>query len=334
MTKRIIYKAVPPYVNKMNKKIILSISLIFLIGLSIFVYAQNWAGESGAPIYKGWNLVYGFANPGQLDGQSFEKSNIKAIYAFNPLSQQYIRMYPNKEETSITGDFLSQTAFWVYSDAETGETFNGMYNGVEYWLYGNPMPYNERQLYKGWNFVGATVDIIDKKLSEISGTCNIESSYIWNPEDNKWETGFGINQGISKDILGSGILIKVSENCKLGTPEGDIPSIPNLPSDSGSNQEGCSDTDQNSIYIKGTVVDKYGSHQDSCVLEEWNDSTSQWDFNFLSACDKTIDNKYSSSNPSGSKTRCVVNEITCINNENGADNYYCPNGCSDGACIQ
>jgi len=219
--------------SKMNNKIMLSVSLILLVGVAVLVYAQDWAGETGAPIYKGWNLVYGFASTDQLNGQGFEKSHVKAIYAFNPVSQQYIRMYPNKEETSITGDFLSQTAFWVYSDAETGETFNGMYNGVEYWLYENPMPYNERQLYKGWNFLGLTQDLKGLRIKDIKGSCTIVK--ICDYARNNWDCLDGEENILAHTFadqnadLGKGLIVKVSSNCKLGSVEASVPAVPNLP---------------------------------------------------------------------------------------------------------
>lgn len=46
----------------MDKKIILLMSLIALVGL-----VSAWAGEGAAPFYKGWNLVYGLYSLEQLD---------------------------------------------------------------------------------------------------------------------------------------------------------------------------------------------------------------------------------------------------------------------------
>ncbi len=137
----------------MKTKYIFPIALITLISLAVFVSA--WAGEGGVPIYKGWNLIYGFISPEQI--QMLEKQNIKAIYAFVPTTQEYVRLFPNAEmdledledEGIIDDNELLQTAFWVYSDSETGETFNGIYNGVEYWLYDLPTSLNERPMYKG-----------------------------------------------------------------------------------------------------------------------------------------------------------------------------------------
>jgi hypothetical protein len=209
----------------MNKKIIMPIALLTLLSLAVFVSA--WTIEYGTTINEGWNLVYAFIEPEQIQG--IEPSNIKAIYGFMPTTQEYVRFYPNPEMDKITlmdGDQFRNTAFWVYSDAETGKEFNGRYNGVEYWLAEEPIPYNERQLYEGWNFVGITSDMVGKSVEEIKGTCSIEKQYIWISSEKKWAT---FPEMIYPSMAGKGFIIKVSEDCKLGTPTGEIDSPPTIP---------------------------------------------------------------------------------------------------------
>lgn len=204
---------------------------VLLLGVG-FVIAQEWAGETGAPIYKGWNLIYGFISPDQLSGH-LEKSSIKAVYAFNPAIQQYARMYPNREDSKITidDDLLLQTAFWVYSDTETGETLNGMYNGDEYWMYKLPQPISDLQLYSGWNFVAIVPEMIGKNLDELKGSCIITRAYWWQPREQKFISVDLTNSDVlkSQQNVMSGMIIKVSSNCKLGSVEANVPSVPNLP---------------------------------------------------------------------------------------------------------
>jgi len=216
----------------MNKKFILPISLLIILGIAGFVLASQI--ESPVAIYKGWNLIYGFV-PSSLNGQGFEFSHIKAIYTYVPADNEYIRVYPNPENSKIDklGDsYFEKQVMWVYSDATVEGELNGMLHFTEYWLE-EPMPLSQRQVFKGWNFVGVTHDVIpgpqDTNLKDIKGSCSIEKSYFWNADMQKWEDAPLEYAQLEERSIGSGWVIKVSDNCKLGTSEADIPSVPNLP---------------------------------------------------------------------------------------------------------
>jgi len=222
----------------MNKKIkiILPISLMLLIGLVIFVSASQV--ESGVAIYKGWNLIYGFT-PSSLNGQGFDFSHIKAIYTYIPIDNEYIRIYPNPQNSKIDkfGDsYFEKQVMWVYSDLTVEGELNGYAHFTEYWLE-EPLPLSQRQdLYKGWNFVGITSDMIgeggEPELRDLVGDCNIERAYFFNPEQQEWVV-FPLDEDFSQDAISSGIVIKVSENCKLGGNGVSPPPLPdtitNLP---------------------------------------------------------------------------------------------------------
>lgn len=214
------------------------IAIIFLFILTMAVFVSAWAAEYGVPIYKGWNLVYGFASTDQLNEQGFEKTHIKAIYAFDPTTQEYVRMYPNREDSKIKidDDDLLQTAFWVYSDFETGEDFNGVFNAIEYWLYATPISYDQIQMYKGWNFLAINPELYDKSLNDIEGNCNIEKAYLWNPSNQGWlaipiDDKFDAGKFV---IEGLGIIAKVSSDCNLGASNEETTPPPNLPPNSNS----------------------------------------------------------------------------------------------------
>ncbi|MEK6899145.1 MAG: hypothetical protein AABW79_03555 [Nanoarchaeota archaeon] len=221
-----------------SRKAILPLGLMLLVGLSVFVSAaQNWNAEYQVPIYKGWNLIYGFIEIDQLDAGSFDKSSIKAIYAFIPSIQQYAQVYPEMDVSRISlidDDELLNTAFWVYSSSETGVDFNGIYNGVEYGIVEGLIPYNQRIMYKGWNFVGVTPDMIpgpqDTNLKDIVGNCNIVKSYFFSPSAQTWGVAPIERFQLEENSLGTSWVIKVSDNCKLGTSsDSDVPAVPNLP---------------------------------------------------------------------------------------------------------
>ena len=212
------------------RKVILAVFLILILS-GVFVYASQI--ETGASIYKGWNLVYDFPNPNVLSG-SLEKSSIKAIYAFIPTTQEYARVYPNPENDKIDkiGDsYLEKTAFWVYSDTETGRDFNGVFNADEY-MAQEPLPISELNLYKDWNFVAIVPEMLGKNLDEIKGNCEVEKEYFWNPEDQKWDSlveGRLNGNSFNRDVINLGIALKVSSDCNLNIQGGSNVSPPNLP---------------------------------------------------------------------------------------------------------
>ncbi len=279
----------------MNKKIVLMISLILLVGVVGLVLASEI--ESGIAIFKGWNLIYGFT-PSSLNGQGFDFSHIKAIYTYIPQEGKYVRIYPAPESTIIEkyGDaYFEKQANWVYSDATVEGELNGRAHFTEYWLE-EPLPLSQKRLYKGWNFVGVTSYIAGKLQGEIIGDCNFEKMYIWDSVDQKWVNWpINKNDDIENDWLGYGLIIKVSNNCQLGSSEGNIPAVPNLPND----QKKCTDSDGGlNYYTKGTVT---GSE----TLEDF--------------CVNTI----------------KLSEALCNNDGREAyAQYDCPSGCSNGACIQ
>jgi len=211
----------------MNKKFILPIAFAIVLASAVFVIAANWATEVNFDFDEGWNLVYGLQTPDQLDGQVLEKQNIKAIYAFIPSTQQYLRAWPNPDSKAwedldkIMDDHeLLQTAFWVYTD-------KGAIS--EYWLYDSPKPYTERQIYKGWNFVGITPDMIsDSEIGNLKGNCNIEKSYFWVNEFQEWRDLPLSSKFNDNRFVGFAWVIKVSNNCNFGTSL-NIPQVPQMP---------------------------------------------------------------------------------------------------------
>mgnify|MGYP001616369116 CR=1 FL=1 len=216
-------------------------SLMVLVGIVGFVTAtSHWTTESEVAIYKGWNLVYGFVSPDQLNGQALEKQHIKAIYAYFAPAQQYVRMYPKPEVAKLDSlestyqvddDILTQSAIWVYSDKTIEGSLNGLDHFTEYWLDNVPEQLNQRPIYKGWNFIGITSDMIsnnqDTNLKDIEGNCNIEKSYFYDADRQKWEEAPIEYAQLEERSLGSGWVIKVSDNCKLDASS--ILPVPSLP---------------------------------------------------------------------------------------------------------
>jgi hypothetical protein len=215
----------------MKKEILFIVLVLLIISILGIVNAADWAGESGTPIYQGWNLVYGFMSPNQLSGSHLISNDIKAVYAFNPITQEYLRAYPNPDtnawqnlDSVIDDHELAQTAFWVYSDKTVPDSLNGHEHYEEYWIKDTPVSYSDRPLYKGWNFFGITPDIVGININDMKGNCNIEKIYVWEADSQQWGTS------LNAAVVGTGALIKVTNNCKLGevtAPVSPPPTIPN-----------------------------------------------------------------------------------------------------------
>ena len=71
----------------MEKRIILLISLVFLLGFVIFVSANVMTGGNDSPyivqadVFEGWNIIAGISpNEAILNDSEIKKSDIKAVW--------------------------------------------------------------------------------------------------------------------------------------------------------------------------------------------------------------------------------------------------------------
>ena len=209
------------------KKVIL---LAFLMGVFVFMWfvvAESGRMNSSVHLNKGWNLVSGLIGREIILQGDISKDNLEAIYAFIPQVQTYIRIYPNPETDKLRSlgdvdDYIKYSALWVYSNKE----------GVLNYKPVDSLALKDNPLFTGWNFVAITYDMLGNggypRLRDLAGTCNIQKAYFFNPEEQNWNT-FPMDEDFSSDALNTGIVIQVSNDCKLGTSVADVPSVPNLP---------------------------------------------------------------------------------------------------------
>jgi len=240
----------------MNKKIIMPIAILLLIGIAGFVYASQV--ESYVTFDKGWNLITGFINPSQLSGGDILPENIKAVYILKQPTQEYVRVYPNPENDKLAGiddDYYEKTPQWVYSDI----------SGRTEYMFEEPMPiqyWNEHQLYNGWNMISITPEFAGYSLNQLKGTCNILKVYAF--EDGQWAN---LQNNMDDDrMLGEnsaqmkGIIIKVSRNCVMGLIGGEVSPPPTLPNND------CTDSDGGKNYFERGILRIPGNtNQDSCL---------------------------------------------------------------------
>lgn len=236
-TKRRIYKAFLSYVNKMNKKILLSVSLVLLVGLAVFVSATmsiKTANEKkyaiSVTLTQGWNLISGIYPPQQISQESeIKREDIKSVYFYSPAKKDYLQIYPNLD-TSFRNDYSDDYVFshsmWVYSDKAGILNYDSI-------VYSNYPTISTTQLVSGWNFLTIIPEFEGKSLTHIKGTCNIEKAYLWDASQQQWGSINNLldDNNILKNEgkIGGGFVIKVSNDCTLSSSGSNIapPTVPN-----------------------------------------------------------------------------------------------------------
>lgn len=234
------------------------IALIILFVGILFVTANSQQGLQDkitfeVSLEQGWNLVAsgGFAHgPGIASDSQIQASDLEAIFYYSPLQEKYIQIFPyltteagqqqystlQNEEEKLEGNFqMESRAYWVYSNKE----------GTLKFTTDDVLPFNQRQLRAGWNFVAITSEMLDKSLGSFKGNCDIQKFAYYDSSYKKWETSTpetladkmpaGANIGwydivmFEQYQLGEGVLFKVSSDCKLATGGSSVnsPQIPN-----------------------------------------------------------------------------------------------------------
>ncbi len=198
----------------MNSKLVLSISLVILIGFTLFVSANMSYTRSGSKanyfteltLNKGWNLISAFNVAGIADASELKKQDISSVWVYVPQSKKYYQIYPNLDpEFSKQGFDYQYSSFWVYSN-KVGT--------VKY--YSSEMsPFAGMPLLSGWNFITIFPEMKGKRFNDIKGTCTILKMCDFQRQN--WDCADGGAGGIDVDSnVGIGMIIKVSENCQFG----------------------------------------------------------------------------------------------------------------------
>lgn len=227
--------------------LLLCIMLVSAFGFSMTQATKQFTDRSGnvqesAPkgtyivkgaFFEGWNLAINFGNFADFniiqsdpEVNEIKKSNILAVYYYSPIQGKYLEVYPNKDASFDSEDWEHRTnaAYWVYSNKEgiiTYETddVKDVEDGIK--------------LFSGWNILGVTPGMGDVNIEDLVGSCNIEKVYFYSSYDVKWFKIDNLGNDFEGNMVGSGALLKVSDDCVFGTESfgsGTVtppPSIPN-----------------------------------------------------------------------------------------------------------
>ena len=200
-------------------------------------------------VNEGWNLILATPIVGIYKGDDYaddaissdseiKRDNIKAVYYYISGQNKYVPMYPNAQDyrdyvASLTSadekTYIMFSSVWVYSDK----------SGVLKYRRVDVPKYHQVSLKNGWNFLTITSEMKGKSINQLRGDCNFEKIYWWNGESDETIQGtnwkeFSLDfrfsdKGEGSVLYGTGMVVKVSNNCKLGASEGNVPSVPNLP---------------------------------------------------------------------------------------------------------
>jgi len=235
----------------MNKKFILPLSLIILVGLAIFVSASYSSDKNQGSliISKGWNLVPVASYELQKSDSEVKFSDFKYGYLYMG-SKGYTLVFKDgnwiQNPNGLHGSWASneeeaqkliQSSMWVYSDVEGQLVFNWGQAGFNSELF----QLSKYKLSKGYNFLFVTPEMAigvignpstARSLNDIKGDCTFEKVYSYKQDEGGW-----INLMSSLDdkrMLGEnsaqmyGLVVKISDACSLGyNGEALPPSIPN-----------------------------------------------------------------------------------------------------------
>lgn len=159
-------------------------------------------------LHPGWNLV-------SLSGNKLTRfistdcstpTNKLVAFVYLKDQKKYVTL---TQAMDILGDefndYLSRTAFWIYSYSECS-----LKVGVETYL-----GYNELSLSEGWNMVPVTKDMIGQRIGDLTSDCDFTSLYIWDSNEFKWKT-ITTEYNFNKGMEYKGFIAKTTGYCQLG----------------------------------------------------------------------------------------------------------------------
>ena len=177
-------------------------------------------------VRKGWNLVpFNSLNIKNDSGIQLNDIRVQYLY-FTPINK-YIQTYPEKGNDAVAielqnsgidqnwftnnANFLLNLGAWLYSDK------SGVLKIIN---NGDPLV-NHKQvgLKTGWNFKTISLSMVNKKFSEVKGSCNILRVAEWKQDSQQWDVkdyADVAQVSISKGDVNEVAVFKVTSDCQFG----------------------------------------------------------------------------------------------------------------------
>ena len=179
------------------------VAIFFLLSVAVTQAQSSYKLEAG------WNLV--------------SADVVFAIAKDRNVCDRIVPALPNGDESAAA------LGFWLYVPRETPL-------GVDFSVAGGVESKYEKtnyQLRSGWNLIGITSLMPGKSLTDVRGSCSLETVYHF--EHGRWfkQTAADLEEKLTNDSLGLAVAIKVANDCafNFGNFGGSnsIPQIPNIP---------------------------------------------------------------------------------------------------------
>jgi hypothetical protein len=216
-------------------------------------YSQSTGLVSEIKIKEGWNLVptgislrdcY-YALEGELC-----KDDVLVSYIYIPTLNKYLtheEIEKKQEDPQIKTYFSEENEFTVQKSSEWIYVKPGSGNKKVIGTFGAYIPYRNEylkngafKLKNGWNFLFVDAFMVyddnwkesPLSLNDIKGNCNILDSYVWLNDQQKWyKDSKYLDADFGKEWIGNGMIVKVSNNCNLGSSSSNSINPPQIPGD-------------------------------------------------------------------------------------------------------
>jgi|TARA_Y100000034_G_scaffold106206_1_gene134747 hypothetical protein len=210
-------------------------------------YSQSTGMVSEIKIKEGWNLVpfdislrdcY-YALNGELC-----KDDVLVSYVYIPTLNKYFTEEELEKEyetnSALRNYFSEENEFTLQKSSKWIYVKPGAGNKKVIGNFGAYIPYRNQyldngafRLKQGWNFIFVDAFMVyddswqenPLSMDDIKGNCNVEKVYLWDFFDQQWTQ---INGEFDDDMVGYGVVTKVTEDCTLGY-SGSTTTPPTLP---------------------------------------------------------------------------------------------------------
>ena len=210
------------------KKIIITLIAMLLLSsvalakMSVFDESNNKLGyDVEIQLREGWNLIPAVCNTGKPDIQA---ANIKTLFFFNPHTDVYFNFYhegkfQNEAEIAPEEEYYCSSSWWALVTEPT--TFKYKTDHMQ--------KTENRVLKDGWNFIVITPDFEAKSFNQMVGECDFTKIYHFETGPQQWfdlTNDESLDESFHESAIGSGLLVKVSNSCTMGSAESDDISAP------------------------------------------------------------------------------------------------------------
>jgi hypothetical protein len=197
-------------------------------------------------IQEGWNLIPFDVSLKDcyyaLKGELCKDDILASYYYISTLNKYYTEKELEEEIDSNpvlnnyfnnNGLILQESSKWIYVLPSAG-------NKKVIGRFGSRIPYRNKylgdglfKLNSGWNFLIVDAFMVydddwqenPVSMDDIAGSCNVKKVYLWDILNHQWKQ---INGEFDNTMIGSGIVVKVTDDCTLGYGGSNIPpSLPN-----------------------------------------------------------------------------------------------------------